>query len=34
LHERSGGRTLSVNRDLIADNAGLAGEVAAAHAAG
>jgi pseudouridine-5'-phosphate glycosidase len=34
LHERSGGRTLAVNRDLIAANAGLAGEVAVAHAAG
>jgi pseudouridine-5'-phosphate glycosidase len=32
LHERSGGETLRVNRDLIAANAGLAGEVAAAHA--
>jgi pseudouridine-5'-phosphate glycosidase len=33
LHERSGGETMRVNRDLIADNAGLAGEVALAHAA-
>jgi pseudouridylate synthase len=30
LHERSGGRTLRANRDLVAANAGLAGEVAAA----
>jgi pseudouridine-5'-phosphate glycosidase len=30
LHERSGGETLAVNRRLAADNAGLAGEVAAA----
>jgi len=30
LHERSGGRTLGVNRRLAADNAGLAGEVAVA----
>lgn len=33
LHEHSGGETLRVNRDLIADNAGLAGEVAAAYSA-
>ncbi|HEU0337317.1 MAG TPA: pseudouridine-5'-phosphate glycosidase [Gaiellaceae bacterium] len=33
LHERSGGRTQTVNRDLIADNAGLAAEVAVAEAA-
>ena len=33
LHERSGGRTLAVNRDLIAANAALAAEVAVAHAA-
>jgi pseudouridine-5'-phosphate glycosidase len=33
LHERSGGRTMAVNRDLIAANAGLAAEVAAAFAA-
>ncbi len=33
LHERSGGRTLEVNRRLVADNAGLAAEVAAALAA-
>jgi pseudouridine-5'-phosphate glycosidase len=33
LHERSGGRTLAVNRDLIAANAGLAAEVAVAFAA-
>ncbi len=31
LHEHSGGVTLRVNRDLIADNAGLAGEVASAY---
>jgi pseudouridine-5'-phosphate glycosidase len=30
LHERSGGRTLKANRELVAANAGLAGEVAAA----
>jgi pseudouridine-5'-phosphate glycosidase len=30
LHERSGGRTLAVNRDLIVANAGLAAEVAVA----
>jgi pseudouridine-5'-phosphate glycosidase len=28
LHERSGGETLRVNRDLIVANAGLAAEVA------
>ena len=28
LHERSGGRTLAANRDLILANAGLAGEIA------
>ena len=33
LHERSGGRTLAVNRDLIVANAGLAAEVAVAFAA-
>ena len=33
LHERSGGRTLAANRDLIADNAALAAEVAVAYAA-
>ena len=33
LHERSGGRTLAVNRELIAANAALAAEVAVAHAA-
>jgi pseudouridine-5'-phosphate glycosidase len=32
LHRESGGRTLAANRDLIADNAGLAGEVAVAYA--
>jgi pseudouridylate synthase len=30
LHDRSGGRTVRVNKDLIAANAGLAGEVAVA----
>jgi pseudouridine-5'-phosphate glycosidase len=34
LHERSGGRTLAVNRELIVANAGLAAEVAVAAAAG
>ncbi|MDX6413240.1 MAG: pseudouridylate synthase [Gaiellaceae bacterium] len=33
LHEHSGGRTLEANRKLIADNAGLAGDVAVAFAA-
>ena len=33
LHRESDGRTLAANRDLIADNAALAGEVAVAHAA-
>ncbi len=32
VHELSGGRSVEVNRLLIADNAGLAAEVAAAHA--
>jgi pseudouridine-5'-phosphate glycosidase len=32
LHERSGGRTLEVNRRLVADNATLAAEVALAYA--
>jgi pseudouridine-5'-phosphate glycosidase len=32
LHTESGGRTLAVNKQLIADNAGLAGEVAVAYA--
>jgi pseudouridylate synthase len=32
LHERSGGETRRVNRDLIVDNAGLAAEVAVAFA--
>lgn len=32
LHRESGGRTLQANRSLIADNAGLAGEVAVAYA--
>ena len=33
LHERSGGETLRVNRDLIVANAGLAAEIAVAWAA-
>ena len=33
LHEHSDGETRRVNRDLIVDNAGLAGATAAAHAA-
>jgi pseudouridylate synthase len=33
LHERSGGRTLAVNRELIAANAALAAEVAVAESA-
>jgi pseudouridine-5'-phosphate glycosidase len=33
LHERSGGRTLRANRELVVANAGLAAEVAAAAAA-
>ena len=32
LHRESGGRTLAANRDLIADNAALAAEVAVAYA--
>ena len=32
LHERSGGETRRVNRDLIVANAGLAGEIAVAYA--
>jgi pseudouridine-5'-phosphate glycosidase len=32
LHERSGGRTLRANRELVAANAGLAAEVAVAAA--
>jgi pseudouridine-5'-phosphate glycosidase len=32
LHERSGGDTLEVNRDLAAANAGLAGRVSVAAA--
>ena len=32
LHDRSGGRTLEANKRLIADNAGLAAEVAVAYA--
>ena len=31
VHELSGGRSIEVNRQLIADNAGLAAEVAVAH---
>ncbi len=33
LHRESGGRTLAANRELIAANARLAGEVAVAYAA-
>jgi pseudouridine-5'-phosphate glycosidase len=33
LHERSNGETRRVNRDLIVENAGLAGAIAVAHAA-
>ena len=33
LHERSGGRTLEVNRRLAADNSSLAAEVAVTFAA-
>jgi len=33
LHDHSGGETRRVNRDLIVDNAGLAGAIAAEHAA-
>jgi pseudouridine-5'-phosphate glycosidase len=33
LHERSGGRTLAANRELVAANAALAAEVAVAAAA-
>jgi pseudouridine-5'-phosphate glycosidase len=32
VHELSGGRSIEVNRQLIADNAGLAAEVAVAYA--
>jgi pseudouridylate synthase len=32
LHEHSGGETRRVNRDLIVDNAGLAGAIATAYA--
>ena len=32
LHRESGGRTLRANRDLIVDNAQLAGEIAAVAA--
>ena len=32
VHELSGGRSVEVNRQLIADNAGLAAEVAVAYA--
>jgi len=31
LHERTNGRTLIANRRLVEDNAGLAGEIAAAY---
>ena len=31
LHERSGGETRRVNRDLIVANAGLAAEIAVAY---
>jgi pseudouridylate synthase len=34
LHQESGGRTLEANRRLVADNAGLAGEIAVSHATG
>jgi pseudouridine-5'-phosphate glycosidase len=34
LHEHSEGRTAAANKDLVADNAGLAGEVAVAYARG
>ena len=33
LHERSGGETLRVNRELIVENAALAGEIAVSFAA-
>ena len=33
LHERSGGRTLEVNRELIVANAALAAEIAVAATA-
>jgi pseudouridine-5'-phosphate glycosidase len=33
LHERSGGATMAVNKQLVADNAALAAEVAVAYAA-
>ncbi len=32
LHERSGGRTLTVNRELVGANAQLAAEIAVAYA--
>jgi pseudouridylate synthase len=32
LHEHSGGRTAAANKALVADNAGLAGEIAVAYA--
>jgi hypothetical protein len=32
LHDRSAGETRRVNRDLIVANAGLAAEIAVAHA--
>ena len=34
LHEHSGGRTAAANKELVAANAGLAGEVAVAYANG
>jgi pseudouridine-5'-phosphate glycosidase len=34
LHEHSDGRTAAANKELVAANAGLAGEVAVAYAAG
>jgi pseudouridine-5'-phosphate glycosidase len=34
LHRESGGRTLEANRRLVADNAGLAAEIAVSHATG
>jgi len=34
LHRESGGRTLKANRRLVADNAGLAAEIAVSHATG
>ena len=34
LHEHSGGRTAAANKELVAANAGLAGEVAVAYSNG